>query len=96
MSYYVYLLYCYPNKIGSYKSPLIYTGYTKNPKRRLTEHQNGKAKFTKRFTSIEMVYLEEHKTQKEAMWREKCIKRWKRIRKQRLINEYQKIMELKI
>jgi putative endonuclease len=51
MGYYVYI-------IKSLKSGKIYTGISKNPEKRLKEHNKGDSKFTKGFRPWILVYKE--------------------------------------
>lgn len=54
-----------------------YVGYTNNLERRISEHNRKKGKFTDAGIPWELVYYENFKTKKEAMDRERCIKRMK-------------------
>ena len=79
MTCFVYIIIC---KDGS-----LYTGITWNLKKRVREHnlriktclQNSKV-------PVRLVYWEKFKTRGEAAKREKEIKGWKRIKKQKLID----------
>jgi len=52
----------------------FYTGYTKNLKKRLDEHQNGKVYSTKHRLPLKLIYFEGCNTQKDATRREKYLK----------------------
>ena len=65
--FYVYVL--YSEEFNRY-----YTGFTKNIKRRLGEHNTGKTKSTKPYRSWKLIFFEECKTQIEARNREKYYK----------------------
>lgn len=66
-SYYVYLLLC---DDGSY-----YTGYTKNVESRLEQHWKGHgARYTKMHRPKRVIYIEEFKTRRAVMRRERQIK----------------------
>jgi len=66
-SYYVYLLLC---DDGSY-----YTGYTKNVPSRLWQHKKGYgARYTRLRRPKKVIHVEEFKTRREAMRRERQIK----------------------
>ncbi len=79
--FYVYLL-------ASKKDGVIYTGVTNNLIRRVYEHKhNLNHGFTKSYFVKRLVYYEEYNYIDEAIAREKCIKRWKRDWKIKLIEE---------
>ena len=54
-----------------------YVGYTDSMVRRLAEHNRKKGKFTDKGIPWEIVYQEVYESKKEAMNREKVIKRMK-------------------
>ena len=65
----------------------LYTGYTKDPVRRLEQHNQGKAsKFTRSRLPVELVYLERFDTSSEALRREISIKQLSRKDKLRIIS----------
>jgi len=66
--YYVYI-------IHSQQKEVFYKGYTQHPEKRLFEHNNGLSRYTKGKDPWKMVYLEEFKTKKEALIRERQLKR---------------------
>jgi putative endonuclease len=68
MSYYVYI-------IKSLKSGKIYTGISKNPEKRLKEHNKGDSKFTKGLRPWVLVYKEFIGDRKQARLKEKEVKR---------------------
>lgn len=86
----VYILRCktkkYPKKRGK-----LYTGYTNDLNRRLEEHLNKKSKYTSRFDNIKLVYSEQFLTRKEAMKREREIKKFSRKEKLYLIKMAQTV-----
>lgn len=64
----------------------LYTGWTNNLEKRLTDHNDGKgAKYTKSRRPVELVYYESYETKEEAMRREYAIKRMSRKEKLQLI-----------
>ena len=74
---YTYLLKC--------ADGTLYCGWTNNPEKRLAAHNAGTAsKYTAARRPVEMVYLEEKETKKEAMKREAAIKKLKRKDKLKL------------
>lgn len=87
----MYFLYMIKNKEGH-----LYIGITDNPKRRLEEHnKNRGALFTKHSSIFSMVFLEPQQTLTEARKREIQIKKWSRIKKENLIDLYNKKIETK-
>ena len=54
----------------------FYKGYTQNPEYRLYQHNNGESRYTSNKTQWKLVYLEEFETKREAVIREKQIKRF--------------------
>ena len=74
MTYYVYML-----KSKGIK-PVTYVGYTKDLKKRITLHNSGKgAKFT-RGRKWRLIYKENFKSKKEAIFREYYIKNNRSLR----------------
>ncbi len=66
--HYVYILMCAD---GTY-----YTGWTTDPERRLKAHNSGRgAKYTRSRRPVEIVHLEEFRTNSEALKREALIKK---------------------
>jgi len=85
MSDYYFYVYILTNK---YKT-VLYVGLTNDLSRRLYEHQSGKAHgFTERYNCCFLVYYEVFKYINEAIHREKEIKKWKREKKNNLINSF--------
>lgn len=69
----------------------LYCGITNNIERRLKEHKNGYgSKYVKGRLPLELVYLEEHSTRKEAMHREEEVKRYSKDRKEKLVESWEK------
>lgn len=80
-NYYVYIL-------ASRRNGTLYTGVTDNLIKRIWEHKNDLDDgFTKKYQTHILVYFEEHDDIKEAIKREKLIKRWKRKWKLDLIEK---------
>jgi putative endonuclease len=78
--YYVYLLTNWNNKV-------IYIGITSDLKRRLYEHRNKLIKgFTEKYNVTKLVYFETTTDVKSAIAREKEIKKWRREKKNRLVD----------
>jgi putative endonuclease len=62
--------------LKSKKDGSIYTGYTNDLKRRFEEHNNGENISTKHKTPFELVYYEAYKSESDAKYREKQLKRF--------------------
>ena len=78
--YYVYMLRC--------RKGALYTGYTGNLKRRLGEHEAGRAsRFTRARLPVRLVYAEKQNSLKVAMRRERQIKGMTRRQKLALISK---------
>jgi putative endonuclease len=74
--------------LASKKDGALYTGVTNSLVRRVYEHRNQLNEgFTKKYFIKKLVYFEEYNYIDEAIAREKCIKRWKRDWKIRIIEE---------
>lgn len=80
--YFVYILASKNNKV-------IYIGVTSDLIKRVYEHKNDLVEgFTKKYHIHKLVYYEIIEDASEAILREKRLKRWKRIWKDELINEF--------
>ena len=69
-------------------SDTLYIGQTNNLEKRLREHKNKSsksAKYTRYFSSFELVYTEKYSSRTEAMRREAKLKQWTRMQKEKLI-----------
>jgi putative endonuclease len=78
--YYVYLLTNWNNEV-------MYVGVTNNLARRMFEHKNRLIKgFTEKYNLNKLVYFEEAQDVMSALTREKEIKKWRREKKNRLVN----------
>jgi len=67
--FYVYIIY-------SKKFDKYYKGFSENPKQRLLDHNLGKSKYTKLFIYWELIHLEIYDTKKDALIREKKLKKY--------------------
>jgi putative endonuclease len=85
---YTYILHCCD---GSY-----YTGSTIDLKRRINQHHRGEgAKHTKKRLPVKLVYYEVYPRIDMAFYREKQIQKWRRQKKEALINgEFSDLPEL--
>jgi len=80
-NYYIYLLTNWNNKV-------IYVGVTNDLNRRIYEHKNKLISgFTKRYKLNKLVYFEETCDINAAITREKEIKKWRREKKDKLVNQ---------
>ena len=82
MSNFVYI-------IQSEQDQTYYKGFTENIVKRLEQHNNGKSEYTSRKMPWKLVYLEELTTKREALIREKQIKRFNTVYLKKLIEDYQ-------
>ncbi len=74
MSWYIYIIKC--------KDKLLYTGITKDLKRRIKEHSQGRGcKFTRCRTPVKLVHFEKVVSRSEALKREAEIKHLPRKKK---------------
>lgn len=79
--FYVYILTNKPKGV-------LYVGVTNDLNRRLYEHMNNThLGFSNKYHTYRLVYFEETNDPEVAIHREKCLKRWKRDWKIRLIEE---------
>ncbi len=75
--HYVYILRC--------ADDTLYTGYTTDVDRRVSEHNAGEgAKYTRGRTPVELLYTEPYETRSAALSREHEIKALSRAEKERL------------
>jgi len=80
--YYVYMM---TNKTCS----VIYIGVTNDLRRRLSEHENETLKsFTEKYHLHKLVYFEEYSSVNDAITREKQLKHWTRIKKNKLVEAF--------
>ena len=78
--YYVYFLANITNEV-------LYIGVTNNLARRLEEHQSGLVNgFTQKYRTHKLVYVEIFDNPISAITREKELKKWRREKKNALIN----------
>lgn len=80
-SYYVYLLANWNNKV-------IYIAVTNDLSRRLYKHKNKLVPgFTSKYNLNKLVYFEETQDVTAAIAREKEVKKWRREKKDKLVNK---------
>lgn len=88
----MYFLYILKNFYGD-----LYVGVTNNPQQRLKNHNEKRgALFTKRNSEFEIVFLEKYETLTETRKREIQIKKWRRDKKEVLIERYRKGLPTKL
>ena len=68
MPYYVYIL-------ESERDGTLYKGFTENYFKRLQDHNKGFSEYTSRKIPWKLIYVEEHSSKKEALIRERKLKR---------------------
>jgi putative endonuclease len=71
MGGYVYML-------ASKKGGTIYIGVTSDLSRRVHEHRQRDTGFTAKYGAIRLVWYEDHDDIRDAIQREKSLKRWRR------------------
>lgn len=80
-SYWLYIM-------ASSRNGTLYVGVTSNLPRRVYEHKEKLLEgFTKKYSIDKLVYAEEFKYINDAIYREKCIKKWNRAWKIKLIEK---------
>jgi putative endonuclease len=80
-NYYIYIM---TNKLNS----VLYTGITKDLKKRCYEHKNKLVEgFTKNYNISKLIYYEIFKDVEHAIMREKQIKGGSRVKKIELVNK---------
>lgn len=81
--YFVYIL-------TNHNKTVLYTGVTNDLKRRLYEHKEGvnKDSFTTKYKCYYLIYWDRFNDIEQAINREKQIKGWVRIKKEKLISEF--------
>ncbi len=68
---------------------VLYTGVTSNLCSRVYDHKNLEgSNFTKKYKCTELVYYEFHERIESAIEREKQIKKWNRLWKDRMIKRF--------
>jgi len=78
----MYSIYIMTNKTNS----VLYIGVTNELRRRVKEHKNGQIEgFTQKYKLHKLVYYENFSDVNMAIAREKQLKGWTRVKKERLI-----------
>ena len=77
---YIYIL-------SNYHHTVLYTGVTSDLIRRIYEHKKGLgSSFTRRYKLSKLLYYESYPTIDEAIYREKSLKKWRRLWKEKLVS----------
>lgn len=80
-----YFIYIVTNKNKS----VLYIGVTNDLQRRIYEHEKSLiCGFTEKYNCHYLIYYERFQQIEEAIEREKIIKKWRREKKENLINEF--------
>ncbi len=80
-----YFIYIVTNK----NKTVLYIGVTNDLQRRTFEHENGLIPgFTKKYNCHYLIYYEHLQQIEDAIAREKEIKKWRREKKENLINSF--------
>ncbi len=75
---------------------ILYVGITKNPKQRVLYHNEKRgSNFTKIKHNLQIVFLEKYETLAHARQREIQIKKWRREKKEMLIEKFNLGLETK-
>ena len=86
MPFYVYI-------IQSSVDHSYYKGFSENPLTRLLQHNNGESKYTSAKVPWSLIYIEELTTKREALIREKALKKYSHAQIQILITSSKNICD---
>ncbi len=67
--FFVYIIY-------SSRGDCYYKGFSENPFRRLEQHTNAESRYTSKYDDWILVYIEEFASKREALIREKSLKKY--------------------
>jgi putative endonuclease len=74
--------------LANHSNSVLYIGVTSDLRKRVWQHQNKIVKgFTQKYNISKLVYFESLPTMSDAILREKQLKSWSRIKKEKLINQ---------
>ena len=74
--------------LANHSNTVLYIGVTSDLKKRVWQHQRKIVEgFTQKYNVSKLVYFESHSTMESAIVREKQLKNWSRLKKERLINK---------
>lgn len=88
MAYYVYMI--------KNKQDVLYVGVSENPLRRLVEHNSKRGSVATHQGTYKIVFLEECESLTQARTREIQIKKWRRNKKEFLIQHYKNGLPTKV
>jgi putative endonuclease len=71
--------------IFSTTGDIYYRGYSENPLNRLEQHRTGQSRYTSKFADWDLVYVECFETKREALIREKGIKKYSKAQIKNLV-----------
>lgn len=86
MDFYVYI-------IRSLVDQSYYKGSSLNPWVRLEHHNRGETQSTRKGCPLDLVYLEKFSTKREALIREKALKKWSRLQLEKLIGSVKNLLK---
>jgi putative endonuclease len=85
-SFYVYIM-------ANSHDTVLYTGVTNEIESRVCDHKAGRSKFTAKYNCTKLVYFEQYTDVRNAIHREKQLKKWKREWKLELIRKSNPYLE---
>ena len=62
-----------------------YRGFSENPLNRLEQHKSGQSRYTSKFADWELVFVECFETKREALIREKVVKKYSKAQIKNLV-----------
>jgi len=81
-THYIYIL-------TNQRNTVLYVGVTNNLVERVRQHKEKIVKgFTQKYNVCKLICYEEYAAIGEAIYREKCLKKWNRGWKEKLINKF--------
>ena len=83
--FYVYIIY-------SSIEDCYYKGFSENPKARLLQHNQGESRYTSKSSDWQLIYIECFETKREALIREKGLKKYSKSQIQDLIKSSKNII----
>jgi len=86
MSFYVYI-------IQSQADQSYYKGFSENPTNRLVQHNNGECQYTSRKMPWVLVYVESLPTKREALIRERSLKKYSHKQIQDLVLSIKNVLK---
>ncbi len=73
--------------LANKSNTVLYIGVTSDLKKRVWQHQHKIVEgFTQKYNVSKLIYFESHSTMEAAILREKQLKKWSRIKKDKLID----------